>query len=252
MSRRSRGPDKVRVVVEEIECRRRGEDRKKCSFSLCVCLVCENCPSYGYCRMLSLCLVRNIHSKATAVCHCVHLCVWLPVYVCIRALLLTCSGSINLCVCACVGPTDASLLLSLIRTGRHSGVKRWERNVSGNERKSVRERESKGVEEKHEVIRGTFTSSVPWPLSPSLSLALCLSLFLSLSHSPSCGLCLFIIFFSQWPFPPHSPGSLNKRRRAIVWQLWGLSYEFPHTYTHYTFLLSVRGHFLPNYQVLCT
>ncbi len=51
--------------------------------------------------------------------------------------------------------TDASLLLSPIRTRRHNGVKRWERNSSGNERtkewnrererERERERQSEGV-----------------------------------------------------------------------------------------------------------
>lgn len=48
--------------------RRRGEDRKKWSFSLCVCLVCGNCPRHGVGRMPSLFPVRNRPSKAAAVC----------------------------------------------------------------------------------------------------------------------------------------------------------------------------------------
>lgn len=189
-----------------------------------------------------------------------HCCVSLCSFMCVTACVCVHpSSAFNLqwlykfvCVCLCGPDWRISVVIAdQNRTSQWSEALREECKWEW-KKECKRERESKGVEEKHEVIRGTFTSSVPWPLSPSLSLALCLSLFLSLSHSLSCGLCLFIIFFSQWPFPPHSPGSLNKRRRAIVWQLWGLSYEFPHTYTHYTFLLSVRGHFLPNYQVLCT
>lgn len=69
MCGRSHAPDKVRVVREEVGSRRRGEDRKKWSFSLCVCLVCGNCPRYGVRRMPSLFPVRNRPSKAGAVCH---------------------------------------------------------------------------------------------------------------------------------------------------------------------------------------
>lgn len=124
-------------------------------------------------------------------------------------------------------PADASPLLSPIEGRRHNGVKRWERNSSGNGRKSgadTERDEGEGVEENHEVIGGTFTSAgflTPLsPLSHSLSclvpLSLSLSLSLSAARSPSCRLCLFIISHSQRPFPPHSPGSLNKRRRAVV------------------------------------
>lgn len=119
-------------------------------------------------------------------CPWVHLCVWLCV--CIWVPLLTCSGTLNLSVCVHVWAlSDASLLLSPVEARRHNGVKRWERNLSGNERKSGtdRERQSEGVEEKHEVIGGTFTSAGSLT-SHSLS-------FLSFSHSPSCSLCLFII-----------------------------------------------------------
>lgn len=115
-----------------------------------------------------------------------------------------------MCACVCAHAfvwalTDASLLLSVIKTRRHNGVKRWEWNLSGNERKSEtdRERQSEGVEENHEVIGGTFTSagsltprslSLSFFLSPSLSFLSCAFHSFCPSLIPlSCSLCLFII-----------------------------------------------------------
>lgn len=86
MCGRSHGPDKVRVVSEEVESRRRGEDRKKWSFSFCVSCLWE----LSQLRLLqNAVIIRPCeqHSKATAVCHCVHLCVCVDVY--IRSPLLT-------------------------------------------------------------------------------------------------------------------------------------------------------------------
>lgn len=129
---------------------------------------------------------------------------------CVRSSLCMCSQSaafnlqwhFNLCLRACVSSvlvwalTDASLLLSSIKTQRHTGLKRWERNSSGNERKggTDRERQSEGAEEKHEVIGGTFTSAGSLtPLSVPFFLFFFLSLVPSFSHSLSCSLCLLII-----------------------------------------------------------
>ena len=175
--------------------RRRGEDRKKWSFFFSVCLVCGNCPNYGYYRMLSLCLVKSVHSKATPVWNCVH------AFVRFCALL---SATFNLCVspaCVCVcGPWLTHLCC--YRRSKINVMSEWSAGrgiqVGMKERKSGtdRERQSEGAEEKHEVIRGTFTSA--GSLTPSFShsillfLSFCLSLLLS-SLIRSCGLCLFII-----------------------------------------------------------
>lgn len=136
MCGRSHAPDKVRVVREEVGSRRRGEDRKKWSFSLCVCLVCGNCPRRGVRRMPSLFPVRNGPSKAAAVCPSARFWDFVRAH---QRSALTFSGTPKPSA-PLFGPrgppADASPLLSPIESRRHNGVKRWERNSSGNGRKS--------------------------------------------------------------------------------------------------------------------
>lgn len=67
-----------RVIREEVGSRRRGEGRKKCSFSLRLSCLWE-LSQLGFCRMPSLCPARSLRSKASAVCHCVRLSLWLRI-----------------------------------------------------------------------------------------------------------------------------------------------------------------------------
>lgn len=126
---------------------------------LCVCLVCGNRPSYASAECPHY-APRGACTQRPPLCVTVSVCV--SDRVCVHL-----SSDLSLrwrreLACALVwATTDASPLLSLIERGRQNGAKRQERNVSGNGRKrgTDRERQSEGVEEKHEVIGGTFTSA---------------------------------------------------------------------------------------------
>lgn len=159
--------------------------------SLLLCLVCGNCPSYGYCRMLSLCLVRSIHSKATGV--------FVVVYVCaLRVPLLTCSGTltyvcVRVCpVCLC-GPwlthlccyrrskPDVTLDWSAgrgIQVGTRERVEQIERDRARGQRRSTRWSEALS----HQLAL--------WPRSQSLSFFS--SSFHSFHHSLIPSLAVFV------------------------------------------------------------
>lgn len=192
--------------------RRRGEGRKKCSFSLRLSCLWE--PSrLRFCRMPSLCPARRPSLKGL---RCVSLCPFVSptAYVCARASILTCTGTAH---SRGLPPADASPPLSPIEA------------VIALERSAERGM-SVGMEERAEQIdterggggeaRGdrrhfhiTLTSLSLSFLS-LVSHSFCASLVLSLLSS------LFLrnlsLALSQQPFPPHSLGSLNKRRQPRV------------------------------------
>lgn len=184
---------KSRVIREEVGSRRRGEDRKKCSFSLCVSVL-----SVGTvpATLLQNALIMPRYERSLKGLRCVSLCPFVSptAYVCIWVPIYTCAGTMNLRAHSC-GPR-LTHLRCYRRSKRDVRMVRQERNVSGNGRKggTDRERQSEGVEEKHEVIGGTFTSAGSLT---SLSLS-----FLSLvSHSfcaslIPCSLCLSVISLS--------------------------------------------------------
>lgn len=155
-------------------------------FSCSVCLVCGNYPNHGGCRMLSLCLVSSVHSKATPVCSCVRS------SVCACAVL---SATFNLhwyfqlvCIqhlCVCVWAlTDSSLLLSLIKNQRHNVVKLWERiQVGMEERKSGTDRSR--ARGRRRSTRWSEALSHQLALWPRVSLSLYPSLSFLLLFTPS-------------------------------------------------------------------
>lgn len=122
--------------------RRRGEGRKKCSFSLRLSCLWE--PSQlRFCRMLSLCPARSLGSKASAVCHCVSF-VSPTAYVRIPASVLTRAGTCELARSLAWAPW-----LTHLRRYRRSknATSQWtrsgprERNVSGTGRKGGTDRD---------------------------------------------------------------------------------------------------------------
>lgn len=115
---------KSRVIREEVGSRRRGEDRKKCSFSLCVSVL-----SVGTvpATLLQNALIMPRYERSLKGLRCVSLCPFVSptAYVCY-------SSNLNLrwhgeLACALVwAPADASPLLSPIETGRQNGAPREE------------------------------------------------------------------------------------------------------------------------------
>lgn len=196
---------------------------------LCVCLVCGNCPSYGSAECPHYAL-RGAFAQRPLLCVTVSVCV----SDCVRVHL---SFNFNLrwhrelVQALAWAPTDASPPLSSIETGRHNRAKRQDRNFSGNERKGGTDRDrARGWRRSTRWSEALSHQLASWPPSPSLSCP-CPLLLLCLSHSLSDSLCFSVIslILYQWPFLPHSLGSLNKRRQPTVWQLLELSYQCPHT-----------------------
>lgn len=212
-------------------------ERKMLFLSVSACLVCGNCPGYGHCRMLSLCL-RVQHSLKG------HCCVSLCSCVCVRHF-LTCIGALTWYACLSVGGGGRLWLTHLCcyRRSKPDVTIEWSAGrgiqVGTKERKNgwsrQRETERGGGGEARGDRRHFHVSRLPdLPLFLSLSF-LCLSLSFALS-SVSRGLCLCIISLPV-AVPSHSLGSPNKRRRPSARRLRVLSEEW--TCTH-TFVLTIQ------------
>lgn len=194
-------------------------------------------------------LVRIIHSKATAVCHCVHVCV------CVRArgtfnlqwhFKLVCLSLCPVCVC---GPRLTHLCC--YRWSKSNVTVEWSAGrgiqVGMKERKrgTDRERQSMGVEEKHEVIEGTFTSA--GSLTPPLLFSFAFHSFypsLILSHSFSLSIISLPVAIPTTFSGVTQQKNEGDRLTVVGAVIWVFSHLHTHSHIlkHICLLLSLWGH----------
>lgn len=185
---------KSRVVSEEVGSRRRGEDRKKCSFSLSVLSV-GTVPA----TLVQNALIMPGEEPSLKGLCCGSLCPFVSPtpYVCIRVSILTRTGTVNL-----RAPSRGPRLTHLRHYHRSKRDVTIERSaergmsVGMEERVDQIETEQGGGGEARGDRRHFHISRLP-DLSLPLFLVPCLSLLLRRSHSLSCSLCFSVISLSH-------------------------------------------------------